>query len=89
MAHKTKELVRRYQASGLTQSDFCKKHSVPLSTLHYHISRSRQEKDSANPSNFLTLNRGVSLSDSQTILIVHGRFSTQQIAVLARCVTEQ
>ena len=49
MPHDTLELIGRFRSSGLTQTAFCKKHSLSLSTLRYHLNRCAKEK--AQPEN--------------------------------------
>ncbi len=92
MPYNTQELISKFRSSGLTQTAFCKKNSLRLSTLHYHLRRSADA--AAKPENnarFIPLAVPKRFEDAavQTIAIVRGCFTGEQIASLIRRIAEK
>jgi hypothetical protein len=89
MKHATSELVRSFNSSGLTQKDYCTRHKIALSTLQYHLRKSRKfntrKKKVAN-GNFLPLlisnQKSPSKVSSKTLLLLHGEISTEELSEL-------
>ncbi len=83
MRHRTQDLVKRYQSSGLTQQAFCAKQAVPHSTLQYHlaIDRRAQALRPAAPQ-FIPITAAPALESARTIVILRGHFKTAEILEL-------
>jgi hypothetical protein len=83
MSYETKDLVKRYQLSGLTQKDFCGKNSIPHSTLQYHLHKNR--RTSSKPSTplapgFIPVSMPKASATSSSIVLIRGSYSPIQIA---------
>lgn len=81
MRHSTWELVERFQKSNLTLKDFCTSTKVPLSSLKYHLQKSRlglSSRQQQNPT-FIPL-KPVHVYDSfESVIILRG-YKPQEIA---------
>lgn len=94
MAHVTATLVSEFQSSGLTQKRFCAKKKISVSTLRYHLAKSRRlgghsEKDSpATPARFIPLQVRNTFGGETTILVVRGSFERGELAELLQAVAE-
>jgi hypothetical protein len=81
MPHNTEQLIREYRASKLSQKAFCKEKNIPLSTLQYHLQKSRSKAQT--PSNeFIPILPGVLPKHPSTIIILRGDFSIPRVAEL-------
>jgi hypothetical protein len=85
MSYETKDLVNRYQASGMTQKDFCDKNSVPHSTLQYHLHKNRQTSKPSQTSmpGFIPVSMP-KLSATSSIVFIRGNYSAIQIAEMVK-----
>jgi hypothetical protein len=77
---RSSDLISRFQASGLTQKQFCTTESISVSTLQYHLKKSRSETIglSAAPA-FISLPREGE-SKVSTLVILKGRFSLPELS---------
>ena len=88
MAHNSKQLARDFRQSGLTQKQFCRDKSVPLSTLRYHIRKQQKaEGVSLNQTGFRSGTTGghflslpFPVKNSSNTFIIYGAFSPDDIA---------
>ena len=93
MILKTAKLVSSFKSSGLTQKEFCSKQKIALSTLQYHLSKSRKSvsKDTkVTGGSFLPLRINQvpypPATGSKTVLLLHGDIQTTAIAELFRTI---
>ncbi len=91
MPYNPQELIGKFRSSGLTQTAFCKKNSLPHSTLHYYLRRSA--KDTClreNDARFIPVSLPKpDVAAPCAIAFVRGCFSAEQIAALIRQVAEE
>ena len=86
MSYETKDLVTRYKASGLTQKKFCKKNSLPHSTLQYHLQRFKEplpQPKIALPG-FIPVSMPKAPGATSSIVIIRGNYSPAQIAEMIK-----
>jgi hypothetical protein len=86
MSYETKELVKRYQASGITQKDFCNKNSVPLSTLQYHLQKNKLTSKPFKVSvpEFIPVSMPKPPQTTSSIVIIRGIYSPAQIMEMVK-----
>jgi len=86
MSYETKDLVKRYQTSGMTQKDFCNKNSVPLSTLQYHLHKNRRTLKSSTMSipGFIPVSMPKPPQTTSSIVIIRGTYSPTQITEMVK-----
>jgi hypothetical protein len=86
MAHNTFALVTKYHTSGLPQKKFCDKHSLALSTLQYHLKKSKEHRNN-RPAGFISFPRPVAAANARsTVAIIRGEFTPAQIAqIISSC----
>jgi hypothetical protein len=86
MSCKTKDLVNRYQSSGLTQKGFCDKNSVPLSTLQYHLHKNKLTSKPFKVSvpGFIPVSMPKPPQTTSSIVIVRGIYSPTQITEMVK-----
>lgn len=89
MKHTTTELVSSFKSSGLTQKEFCTREKIALSTLQYHLRKSRKQrswKKKEGTGNFLPLlisnKESHSKASSKTVLLLHGEISIEELSEL-------
>lgn len=93
MAHKTAELVSAFEASGLSQEEFCADRGIAVSALQYHLGKVRRRKvvargDAARTDSgrFVPLRVGEGNSRDRTVVLIHGDIGTAEITHLLRAV---
>ena len=80
MAHDTNDLAVKYRTSGLTQKNFCAKHRISISKLHYHLYTKKRQSTGTRP-RFISLPAPVERSPVMaTIAIIRGSFTLDQIS---------
>jgi hypothetical protein len=82
MQRKTQEVVTAFQASKLTQKAFCEKNSIGMSTLQYHLKKTRRANLPKNNEFIPIVPKADHFSPNATIVIINGRFSISQISDL-------
>ena len=83
---KTRDVVSRYRSSGLPQRVFCAKIGIGVSTLQYHLKRSKtpsinkKPRRSVHKSDFISLTPATNTHGADcSITIVRGSFSLSDI----------
>ena len=85
MRQNTEQLISDYRTSKLSQKAFCKEKSIPLSTLQYHLQKSKNKVQ--RPSNeFIPILPGVLPKHLSTIIILRGDFSISRVAELVHAI---
>jgi hypothetical protein len=86
MSYKTKDLVKQYQSSGLTQKEFCDKNSVPHSTLQYHLHKNRAASKPSKTSfpGFIPVSMPKPPQATSSIVFIRGNYSPIQIAEMVK-----
>ena len=87
MAHDTKTLVSQFQASGLSQKEFCEGKGIAVSTLQYHLGKFRKNKQNTLPGSntllsakhFVPLHLAQAQRTATTVIIVQGNFSKDEL----------
>ncbi len=86
MAYNTEELIQGLKESGLTQEAYCAQHSIPASTLAYHIRKYKRDNGQTQPVTKSTpsfipvdLSAQGSSTSSQTVIIVKGNFDCTEL----------
>lgn len=72
MRHTTDKIVAQYRASGLTQKDFCKRMSVPFSTLQYHLNKLKQRAPKAQTPTFIPIPSFQATRHIKRMIIIEG-----------------
>jgi hypothetical protein len=81
MSPKTRELIGRFQSSGLTQQAFCRKNSIPITTLQYHLAQHRkgQAHSPLMAPTFVPLNTSSAMYSQRPVVVMQGRFSVSEL----------
>ena len=93
MAYETSTLISDFETSGLSQRDFCESKGVKYSTLRYHLSKKRRtdrrhtEPSCKEPGGFVPLRVDRPIG-SRTVVVIHGRFDTDEIIELLRTLSD-
>jgi hypothetical protein len=88
MAIETAGIVARYRSSGLTQKAFCASESISISTLQYHLQKSkRAETVSAKNPGFISLS-APNASESRSVVVVRGRLGIAEICTILQAALE-
>jgi hypothetical protein len=86
MSYETKDLVKRYRSSGMTQKDFCDKNSVPLSTLQYHLHKNKRTSKPFKVSvpGFIPVSLPKPPQTTSSMVIIRGIYSPTQITEMVK-----
>jgi len=91
MAHDTASLVAEYQASGLTQKDFCRGKGIAVSALQYHLGKTRKHNEgtsektvSASTGRFIPVQLQETDKAITTVVVVRGPFADGELIELVR-----
>lgn len=89
MAQNTEKLVSAYKSSGLTQREFCKNRGIAVSSLQYHLLKSKK-----NSTKNVNISKGTFLPVSisrestkvnsldRTVILIHGNIQIPEISQL-------
>lgn len=83
MRHRTDGLIKELQKSGLSQKEFCAKHSISVSTLQYHLKKNRVEH-SEKPRGFISILPSFADHPFDTIVVARGKFSAAHVGQVLR-----
>jgi hypothetical protein len=80
-SHEVQRLVLEFEASGLRQNEFCRKHGLPLSTLQRRLRRRRLDKGGVREGSRLIAveltgtdrNRNGGVSSALEVVLASGR----------------
>ena len=85
MTHDTTELVSAFQSSDMTQKEFCNRRGIAVSSLQYHLKKSRNEKKQLPQlaaGQFVHLPITRSDISPVSVTIIRGEFTTRQLCDL-------
>jgi hypothetical protein len=82
MPHDTEQLIGDYRSSKLSQAAFCKEKSIPMSTLQYHLHKSKAKAQPQMKEFLPILPAGSMQKIADTVIILHGNIRASQLAEL-------